>query len=385
MKAFDTIIINGRILDPTQNVDKVMDIGIVNGVIDTVGDLKASKASKIINAEGHIVTPGLIDFHAHIAPLAEIGIPVESVCFSSGVTTIVDAGSCGVMNFEKNIPFIQNSKIDIKVLINMSSNGLKTDGGVENIDPHLYDEIAIKRLCEKYSDLIWGLKLRYAKATVKGWGLLPIERTKDIARKLALPIAIHCTDSPVDIGEIVNKLDRNDILVHCYHNIGNSILGSDGKVLPSVWEARKRGVSFDAANARFHFAFKTAMGAIAQGFLPDIISTDLTMKSLYRLPQMFNINFLISKYMALGIPLMQILERCISNPVKLLKIDMNVGSIKIGYKADLAIFKLISKKIVFEDWEDGKVEGNDFFKSMLTIKSGEIVYQDFEFQAVDFR
>jgi len=385
LKVFDIIIVNGSIMDPTQNMACTMDIGIIDGKIEAVGDLKNVKALKTINAKGYTVTPGLIDFHTHIAPLADIGIPAEAVCFSSGVTTVVDAGSCGVMNFEKNIAFIQNSKVTIKALINMSPTGLKTDGGGENIDPALYDAVALEKLCAKYPDIIWGLKIRYTKDTVKEMGLRPLEQSVEIARKLELPLAIHCTGSPVGIGELVNKLERNDVLVHCYHNIGNTIIGSDGKVLPSVWEARNRGVIFDAANARFHFAFKTALAAIEQGFLPDIISTDLTMKSLYRLPQMFNINYLMSKYLAMGIPFMQILERCITNPAKLLKIDKNVGSIQIGYKADLAIFKMDSRKIHFEDWENGKREGNTFIDTMLTIKSGEIVYQDFEYQEVTFQ
>ncbi len=98
-----------------------------------------------------------------------------------------------------------------------------------------------------------------------------------------------------------------------FHGKGSTIIGQDGKVLPEVMAARKRGVIFDAANGKSHFAFKTAKAALADGFMPDIISSDLTWMTMFKQPT-FGLPWLMSKYLALGMKLSDIVKACTATP-----------------------------------------------------------------------
>ena len=164
-----------------------------------------------------------------------------------------------------------------------------------------------------------------------------------------------------------------------YHNFDNSIIDGDGKVHKDIKKARDRGVIFDAANARFHFAFKVANAAISNGFLPDIISTDLTVKSMYKKPQIFNMTFLLSKYLNMGLDMFTIIKLCTTNPARLLGMKDEIGQLGINSCADIAVIKVMDKKVHFEDWEEGVLEGNKLMRNMMTIRDGEVVYQDIEF------
>ena len=60
------LIKNGRVIDPSQNLDKVADILIKNGKVSQIGSKLKSPAGLVIEAKGLIVTPGLIDIHVHL-------------------------------------------------------------------------------------------------------------------------------------------------------------------------------------------------------------------------------------------------------------------------------------------------------------------------------
>jgi len=374
----DLVIRNGRVIDPLNNIDRVCDVLVHNGKIEDVGKFENLECEKEIDATDCFVTPGLIDFHAHIYPLAEIGIPAEVTCFTSGITTIVDAGSIGCANYEYYRGFLETSKVRIKCFLNMSSAGLVTSSFNENINPKYYNQNKIKRLFEKYNDNLIGLKLRFSEELVGDLGFEPLKKTVALAEEIGVPIVIHSTNSPFPISELLKYLRAGDVLTHAFHGIGNTILNSDGKILDEVYEARRRGVIFDVANARFHFAFKTARAAINNGFLPDVISTDLTIKSLYKKPQIFNMMFLLSKYLNMGLSMTEIIERCTSKPAELLGMTGEIGCLSSGASGDVTVMKCVKRNIHFEDWEGGSLEGDKLLRTMLTVKDGQIVFQDIE-------
>lgn len=375
----DILIKNGHVIDPYNNIDKIVDIGVHNGKVVEVGDLSDSNAQKIIDAKGCYVIPGIIDYHAHIAPLCEIGIPAESVCFSSGVTTIVDAGSTGCSNYESYRGNILSSKLRIKCYLNVCSAGLVTNSYLENINPENYNKTKIKRLFEKYPDELVALKIRMDEKLTGSLGIEPLLKTLEIAKEIGTRVVVHTTNASVSQWELANVLRNGDVFTHMYHNFNNSIINEDGAVHDDIYKARERGVIFDAANARFHFAFKVANAAISDGFLPDIISTDLTKKSMYKKPQIFNMTFLLSKYLNMGLDISTIVKLCTMNPASLLGMEDEIGQLGVDTCADIAILKVINKKVHFEDWEGGILEGNKLLRNMMTIRDGEVVYQDIEF------
>ncbi|WZL73059.1 metallo-dependent hydrolase [Clostridiaceae bacterium 35-E11] len=375
----DIIIRNGRVIDPYNKLDQICDVVINNGKIKGVGYFDDLECEKEIDAKGCIVTPGLIDYHVHIYPLTEIGIPAEVTCFSSGVTTVVDAGSCGCANYEYYRGFINSSKLRIKCYLNVCSAGLVTSSYHENVNPEYFNRKKIKRLFEKYRGELISLKVRLSKDVVGDLGIEPLKETVKLAEEIDVKVVVHSTNSPVTMTELVNCLRKGDVVTHAYHNIGHSIINENGKVYDEIKAARQRGVIFDVANARFHFAFKVADAAIKDGFLPDVISTDLTVKSLYKKPQIFNMMFLLSKYLNMGLSMNEIIERCTSAPARIIGMEGEIGCLSPRSCADIAVLKIIEKEELFEDWEGGKIIGKKLLRTMLTVREGEIVYRDIEF------
>jgi N-acyl-D-amino-acid deacylase len=90
---FDVIIKNGKVIDGAGNPWFKADVGIDGQIISAIGRLSAEEASKIIDADGLVVSPGFIDMHSHsdfellVNPKAESKI-------RQGITTEV-IGNCG--------------------------------------------------------------------------------------------------------------------------------------------------------------------------------------------------------------------------------------------------------------------------------------------------
>lgn len=374
----DIIIKNGRVIDPYNQMDQVCDVAVDSGRIIGIGSFENESFDKEIDAEGCIVTPGLIDFHAHVYPLTEIGIPAEATCFSSGITTIVDAGSSGAANYEHYRGFIATSKVRIKCDLNVCSAGLVTTQYHENINPAYYDRKKIKQLFRKYPNELLGLKVRLSEQLTGDLGIAPLIETVKLAEEVGTRVIVHTTNTPVSMPELISHLRPGDVVTHAFHNFGNTIINKEGQVYQAVKEAQEKGVLFDVANARFHFAFKVAWAAIRDGFLPDIISTDLTVKSLYKKPQIFNMMFLLSKYLNMGLKLSDIIERCTARPAKALNMEGEIGCLSPGVCADIAVIKILDRKVHFEDWDGDSLVGEKLLKTMTTIRDGQIVFRDIE-------
>lgn len=375
----DIKIINGTLIDPKNKIKEKKDLLIDNGKILDIGDFKNVETYKTVDASECYVTPGLIDYHLHLQPFCEIGVPPEILCFSSGVTTAVDAGSSGCSNYESYIPALEASNVRIKAYINVCSGGMVTSSYGENINPKNYNEKKIIKLFEKYNDDLVALKIRLDKNLVKDMGMEPLKEALRIAEKAGKRLVVHTTNAPMSQIDIANELRNGDVFTHMYHDFENTIIDDNGKIFKEILEARDRGVIFDAANARFHFAFKIANAAFKNNFFPDVISTDLTKKSIYKKPQIFNMMFLISKYLNMGLSIDEIIEKASYIPAKLIDMDDEIGSLSKGYCADIAIIKEFDRKITFEDWQGGKLEGTKLLRNMMTIREGEIVFQDIEF------
>lgn len=372
------IIRNGMIIDPANNREEKGDLYIRDGLISEAYD--PSLAAFCYDAAGLYVFPGLVDYHTHIfSDNTEIGINADLSFLPQGITSAVDAGSAGVSNMES---FVQNissrQKTEIKTLINLSPTGLATMKFHENVDPACWDKAKVKYFLEKYPSVIKGLKIRISKEIVGDLGIAVLEKAVALAAELGTRLVVHVTNPPETMDKVVSMLRPGDVAAHCFHGTGHTILGADGKVLPAVKAAQDRGVIMDAANGGNHWSFDVAEAALAEGFCPDIISTDITVKTLFRDP-VFSLPFVMSKYLNLGMPLAEVVKRCTVLPAQAIGLDCENGCLSIGRKANVAIFKLLDKETTFTDTQKKTLKGSQLLSPLLTIRNGSIEYRSLEY------
>lgn len=360
---------DGYVIDA--KAEKKKDIFIEDGKI--VGNEPEGDVQEI-NAEGCYVFPGLVDFHAHLFSTgSQTAVYPDSMIFS-GITTAVDAGTSGCSSFSAYHQEMERSQCSIYSFLNVYTGGIFSGTFQENYDPALYDKERIKELKRRYPDEIKGLKIRIGRETVGELGLHALEKTVSLAETIGdLMVCVHTTNSLFHSEEIVKILRKGDIFCHVYNGGENQILDSKGNVYKGIRDAREKGVIFDAAHGRWNFSHHVARCAIEQGFLPDIISSDVTSQRYRFGKHAKSLPFVMSKYLALGMSLPEIIERTTLNPLKLLGVEEK-GVLKTGKIADISIFKKKSKEIIFQDSDMNILKGHEILVPQMTIRRGEILY-----------
>lgn len=374
----DMLIRGARIIDPARNIDDYVDVRIMGDRIVTHDAHEITTATKQIHAEGCILTPGLIDYHSHVFHDGTYGGVRPDICMlPNGVTTVVDAGSAGYINFRSFYQYvICTSKVWIKAFLAISPAGQTTIE--ESYNPEQFNPEEISTLFAAYPDILQGLKLKVQTEDLAGFGITPLVEALKIAEKLHCPIAVHATNPVIPTAELIQYFRAGDIFAHAFHGKGSTIIGPDQHVLPEVLAARQRNVFFDAANGRSHFSADTARKAIADGFYPDIISSDMSSVTKLAWP-VFGLPWLISKYLALGMPLPAIIAACTTTPAKLLHMEKEIGTLAPGAFADIALFRLKNKTLSFTDIHNEEIIGEQVLVPQMTIKSGEILYRQIDF------
>jgi dihydroorotase len=376
----DIVIAGGRVIDPARGVDAISDVLISEDRIASPLGGEGGSAHLAIRADGCLVLPGLIDFHSHVFfDGTDNGIAPDAGMLPHGVTTTVDGGSAGTANyanFHKNI--ITNSVVRIKSFLHVAPAGQLTAKFTENHDPKYYDEDKMELLFRQYSGELLGLKIRLSKEVVGELGLEPLKKALEIAERLSCPVAVHVTNPAADTSEVVDLLRNGDIFVHVYHGKGSTIIGDDGRVIPAVKEARQRGVIFDAANGRNNFVFSIAEAALNDQFLPDIISADLTWTTLFRQP-VFGLPWMMSKYLALGMKLYDIVAACTSTPANVMGMSGEIGTLAPGACADVSILRLVDHPCEFLDTNGDHRAGYKLLLPQATIRGGRIVFRQLNF------
>ena len=374
----DIIIKNVRVIDPLRNIDDIGDIRIINDRMAELNAESITPKTQLIDAQGCIATPGLIDYHAHVfSDATEGGVRADLCMLPNGVTTVVDAGSAGTANFDAFYrQVICTSKVRIKAFIAASPAGQTSAD--ENHNPDCFNAEKIKHFFSLYPDVLQGIKLKIQTETVLDYHLSPLIKALEIAEDIGCRIAVHTTKPIVPTGELVNYFRNGDIFAHAFHGFGSTIIGEDGHVLKEVKEARLRGVIFDVANGRSHFGTKTARHAIADGFYPDVISSDMSTITMLQWP-VYGLPWILSKYLALGMELTDVIAASTSAPAALLGMEDEIGSLTPGSLADISLFKMKNKPAVFSDILGDDVSGDRLLVPQMTIKSGEVLFRQVDF------
>jgi len=360
-----------------------MDVGVVKGKMVSIENRAVTVEPMYdIDAAGCLVLPGLIDFHIHAYGKGSgLAIPHPDLLLSAGVTAAVDAGCAGCASFESFYETtVLNSRVKTKCYLNAFTGGQLDAVFDENFNPAMYNEDWIYRLKEKYPDTILGLKLRTSTFIVKELGTEPLYAVKAMCRRLDdFPLCVHITEPPCPTEELAGLLDKGDIFCHMYGYGKESIIDSAGKVRQGIREARERGVIFDGANGRNNFSFAVAIPALADGFLPDIISTDVTKEKLFLPPYVKNLPSLMSKYRMMGCELEDIVRMVTEAPAKAMKMDGRIGTLAEGACGDITILKEIEKDVVYMDSRGECMTGHNLFVTQMTVSDGEVMYSAGDF------
>ena len=380
MPRGNLLIRGGTVIDPARNFFGKRDILIRGNTFVDLMPGEETEGEEIIEAAGCLVMPGLIDNHTHcFFGGTELGFVPDPSLLPMGVTTAVDQGSAGIANCDSFIQTVVNhSQVRVFCNINVSPTGIITERYPENLDPQNYSLERLKELFQQYAGRIAGLKVRQGQEMVGDLGLTPLRAAINLASKLDCRVTVHTANPPGDIAELISLLRPGDVFCHCYHGRGSTILDQNGKVRKEVRMARKNGVVFDTADARIHHSYPVIKAALADGFFPDIISTDVTRASLFG-DMVFGLPAIMSKYLSLGLSLQDVVKACTATPAGLLGMSGKLGTLAPGAFADAAIFQLTDTPFLFKNRLGETFLGNQLLIPKVTILNGKTVFRQINF------
>jgi len=376
---YDLLLTDGEVLDPAAGLKGRMDVGIAGGKIVAVGhNLPAKEARRTISAKGRLVTPGLVDVHAHVFVNAhDMGGHTDRFCHASGVTTLCDAGSTGSANFAGLRQVLDTAvHTRVRAFVNLSAIGITgtSRGGELSHFPYADPEGCARTISEN-PDLAIGVKLRYGPNLVWEYTTAPVKMARQTAALCGVPLMIHITDSPIPLPDILAEMVPGDIITHCYHGRAHGIMGQEKQfVLKEVVEAQRHGIIFDCAHGRNHFSFRMIEKALDQGFLPDTISTDLTFTSATYGP-VWDLLTTMSKLLHFGMSLDDLVARATAAPAKILGYEGTVGTLKPGANADIAVLELRDGNFELKDSEGSTITARQRLIAQMTLRDGRVCYE----------
>ncbi len=342
--VYDLILRGGRVIDPSQKLDAVTDVAFSAGKVARVGaKLEAGPATDVRDVSGLIVSPGLIDLHTHVYwGGTSLGIDAEEFCRTSGVTTAIDTGSAGPGNFagfRKHV--IDPCKVRILAYLHVSHAGIYAFSDRvmvgESEELRLMDPVTAVEVANANRDVIVGIKVRVGRHASGTSGAIPLDIALQVGEEAGMPLMCHIDFPPPSYEEVLARLRPGDVLTHAFRPFPNSPATQQGTVKREVIEARKRGVKFDIGHGKGSFAFKTARAMLANGFMPDTISSDV--HTLCINGPAFDQVTTLSKFLCLGMPLDEVIAASTVNAAMALK-RPELGSLKPGSVGDATLLSI---------------------------------------------
>ena len=350
------LIKNGRVWDGEKFF--FADILTENDKIKKIAEKITDNVDYTYNAEGKIVSPGLVDAHIHIRGISspEFAIHPEMSTFPFGVTAAADAsaayGTREILDFLmlKNVVFVCAGIRDNKADFSSAEDGM----------------------C-KFCDKVIGIKTFYDKEIADVSDISPLCEIVEFAEKHNLKVMVHSSNSPIPMDELLSVLREGDILTHAFHGGKHNVSEDDFECLK---KARNRGIIIDAGMAGcVHTNFKVFKDAIFCGVIPDTISTDITRFSAYKRGGRYGLTMCMSIAKTLGMAEEDIFRAVTVNPAKALDKESLWGRLYEGGCADIAVISYSEEPFDITDAEGNNVSDKMGYRCELTIADGEVVYK----------
>jgi dihydroorotase len=375
--SYDLLIKGGRVIDPSQKLSGERDVAIANGKIAAVAaNIPASQARELFDARGKLVTPGLINVHAHLYKYGNtITVDPDAVGFPAGVTTAIDAGSAGAntfLGFRKFV--IDTSPLRIYAMLNISIIG--NYGNELYLNMSLINSRAAIRVINQQRDRILAVKVRINGIHDElAHDLEVLQKAREAADATGLPIMMHWSNEP----DLLALLKRGDILTHPFAppspRMPNLFGGQPGAVLPQILALKDRGILTDGQAGSSHHLWDNSEKAFSQGWSPDLISTDIGAQT----PQTPNgqlLPWVMTQFLYLGLTVEQVIERVTLTPTKVFKFPEKIGTLEPGVTADVTVIDLQQGNFELVDQQKNKRTGRQKFVPVATVHGGTLTKVD---------
>ena len=367
---FDLLIKGGEVVDPGAGYRGKLDVAIKrNRIVAVDADIPAESAFRVVDAGGQYVTPGLVDLHTHVWYGATYwGIHADPVAARTGVTTWLDVGSAGAYNCPGFREFIAGPATSrIYALLNISSIGLTAPTfELSNLD---YCDVDLCcRLIDRNRDLVLGVKARIDRNTTRGTGIAPLQHAREAADRCEMPLMVHIGWGPPALADVLRHMRPGDILTHCFTGGDMRIIDRQGRLRDEAKRVWDSGVIMDIGHGAGSFSFDTAEALMNQGYRPDVISSDIHQLSIHG--PMFDLPTCLSKFMLLGMSFAEAVHAATARPAQVMGLQDEVGTLKPGALADVALFRIERGAFTFYDIHMNARSGKELVRNTLTIVGG---------------
>ena len=388
---YDLLLKGGRVVDPAQEIDALLDVAIRGGRIEKLAaGIDPASAEEVRDVSGLVVTPGLIDLHVHVYQhVTDFGLNPDEAGVHSGATTIVDQGSCGAWTFDGFKVFMVDPSITETLCflsVNLTGTLRGSKGGPIAQNPQLIDLDVMQRFIEKYPKIIRGIKGHGESGSWSNYGSVMLQRAREIADRTNLPLYVHTGELwKVDernrprpesvLPEVLHFARPGDLLAHCYSSREDGILGKRAKPSAELLEAIASGVHLDLGHG-VNFSFDVARRMIDAGLYPYTISTDVQgdFKSHNDDSKLdFSLCGAMSKLMALGMDLPFVIRATTQHPAEVLRLADEIGTLKVGTRADITVLDAIQGDWVFKDCKNQELIGKQRLVPRLVVRNGHTV------------
>ena len=369
---YDLVLKGGRVIDPEQNHDAVADVAFAEGKVAALGaDLGPAK--DVLDVAGRLVDPGLIDLHTHVYwGGTSLGVDPDAYAKPLGITTLNDSGSAGpgnIAGFRRHV--IERADVRIRPFLHISFPGIYAFSRYfmvgESADLRLLDPLACRDAAREHADLVVGIKVRLGRSGSGESGIAPMDIALEVANATGLPLMTHLDLPPPGRLDVMNRLRPGDILTHCFRPWPNAPVAPDDSVLEDVIAARRRGVIFDIGHGGGSFWFGTAMAMLKNGFLPDVISSDVHVLSIDG--PAFNLLETMSKFLHLGAPLVEVIRAATINAARAARLA-DRGTFKPGLLGDATVLEIENGDFTFMDVLREKQRGDKRFACRGAVLGG---------------
>ena len=373
--TFDLLLAGGTVLNPATKLNEKLDVGVTGDRVTAIqANLPRGNAKKVLDVAGCYVTPGLIDFHVHSYwGVNPYGCNLDSLCLATGVTTTMDAGSAGPVNFLGFRKLVyEPSKTRMLGFVALAQHGvLNTPGELLNLG--FADSDGAAESVGNGRDIAVGIKVRMHKKSIGENSREALRLAIKAGEQTGTPIMVHVGDTAIGMDEIAATLRPGDVITHCYTPQKPSIIDEQGKLLPEVRKAKERGVIFDVGHAGGHFDFNLVQRAMGEGIVPDIISSDLHGKLAQPgFGVVGDLPMVLTKFLPLGLSLEQIIANCTVNAARAVGWQDRIGSLEVGREADIAVLQVLDDPVMLRDSVGAEKLHRQRIAARWTIRAGEV-------------